>query len=84
MAHLAPVPGRLQVIARRELRRELPEVGASEAGESGGPTFTVLVDYAHTPAGLEVVLGEARRSRPAAGCSASSAAAATATGPSAR
>jgi UDP-N-acetylmuramoyl-L-alanyl-D-glutamate--2,6-diaminopimelate ligase len=45
LAHLSPVPGRLQVIAA--------------AGEGGLP-FTVLVDYAHTPAGLEVVLGEAR------------------------
>ena len=61
MAHLAPVPGRLQVIAapgRRGRRR-----GASR--QSGGPSFTVLVDYAHTPAGLEVVLGEARTLAPA-------------------
>jgi UDP-N-acetylmuramoyl-L-alanyl-D-glutamate--2,6-diaminopimelate ligase len=49
MAHLAPVPGRLQVIA----------APGSRAG-ANGPPFTVLVDYAHTPAGLEVVLGEAR------------------------
>jgi UDP-N-acetylmuramoyl-L-alanyl-D-glutamate--2,6-diaminopimelate ligase len=49
MAHLSPVPGRLQVIA----------APGSTTG-TDGPPFTVLVDYAHTPAGLEVVLGEAR------------------------
>jgi UDP-N-acetylmuramoyl-L-alanyl-D-glutamate--2,6-diaminopimelate ligase len=48
MAHLGPVQGRLQVIA------------APGPAGSDGPPFTVLVDYAHTPAGLEVVLGEAR------------------------
>jgi UDP-N-acetylmuramoyl-L-alanyl-D-glutamate--2,6-diaminopimelate ligase len=46
--HAAPsVPGRLEVVA------------APGAGRT--PEFTVLVDYAHTPAGLEVALGEARR-----------------------
>ncbi len=45
MTHVLPVPGRLQVIA-------------APAGE--GPPFTVMVDYAHTPAGLETVLSEAR------------------------
>jgi UDP-N-acetylmuramoyl-L-alanyl-D-glutamate--2,6-diaminopimelate ligase len=48
MGHLAPVPGRLQVIATPQ----------GEEGDS--PPFTVLVDYAHTPAGLEIVLREAR------------------------
>lgn len=52
MSHLSPVSGRLQVIATPRER--------CEAGPDGGPPFTVLVDYAHTPAGLEVVLGEAR------------------------
>ena len=31
-----------------------------DRGETDRPPFTVFVDYAHTPAGLEVVLGEAR------------------------
>jgi UDP-N-acetylmuramoyl-L-alanyl-D-glutamate--2,6-diaminopimelate ligase len=53
MAHLTPVPGRLQVIA-----------APGGAGGADGPSFTVLVDYAHTPAGLEVVLGEARALAP--------------------
>ena len=51
LGHVSPVPGRLQVIA------------APDPGTGGGddaPPFTVLVDYAHTPAGLEVVLAEAR------------------------
>jgi UDP-N-acetylmuramoyl-L-alanyl-D-glutamate--2,6-diaminopimelate ligase len=43
-----PVPGRLQVIAA-------PGPDAEDVAP-----FTVLVDYAHTPAGLEVVLGEVR------------------------
>jgi UDP-N-acetylmuramoyl-L-alanyl-D-glutamate--2,6-diaminopimelate ligase len=49
LGHLSPVLGRLQVIA-------------APGGRTGvdAPAFTVLVDYAHTPAGLEVVLGEAR------------------------
>jgi UDP-N-acetylmuramoyl-L-alanyl-D-glutamate--2,6-diaminopimelate ligase len=45
LAAATPVPGRLEVVA---------------APGEGGPPFTVLVDYAHTPAGLEVVLAEAR------------------------
>jgi UDP-N-acetylmuramyl-tripeptide synthetase len=55
LAHLRPVPGRLQVVAAAP-------TGRSD-GRRGGerPDFTVLVDYAHTPAGLEVVLAEARR-----------------------
>ena len=51
LASVAPVPGRLQVIA-------------APAAEDRRPPFTVLVDYAHTPAGLEVVLGEARTLAP--------------------
>ena len=55
MAHLSPVPGRLQVIAA-------PGSGSPQRAETSAesPTFTVLVDYAHTPAGLEVALREAR------------------------
>jgi UDP-N-acetylmuramoyl-L-alanyl-D-glutamate--2,6-diaminopimelate ligase len=53
MDHLSPVPGRLQVIAGPQ------QTGA--ANPDAGPPFTVLVDYAHTPAGLEVALDEARR-----------------------
>jgi UDP-N-acetylmuramoyl-L-alanyl-D-glutamate--2,6-diaminopimelate ligase len=45
------VPGRLQVVAS-------PESGATRDGTA--PPFSVMVDYAHTPAGLQVVLGEAR------------------------
>jgi UDP-N-acetylmuramoyl-L-alanyl-D-glutamate--2,6-diaminopimelate ligase len=54
MAGLSPVPGRLQVIAT-------PTALAGQGGPSeDAPPFTVVVDYAHTPAGLEVVLREAR------------------------
>jgi UDP-N-acetylmuramoyl-L-alanyl-D-glutamate--2,6-diaminopimelate ligase len=48
--HVSPTPGRFQVLS-----------APGAAGTAvGSPPFTVLVDYAHTPAGLEVVLGEAR------------------------
>jgi UDP-N-acetylmuramoyl-L-alanyl-D-glutamate--2,6-diaminopimelate ligase len=56
LRHVRPVPGRLQVIAAPAPPD--PSAAAAEAAER--PPFTVLVDYAHTPAGLEVVLGEAR------------------------
>jgi UDP-N-acetylmuramoyl-L-alanyl-D-glutamate--2,6-diaminopimelate ligase len=46
--HVSPAPGRFQVIA-------------APSGAVDTPPFTVLVDYAHTPAGLDVVLREARR-----------------------
>jgi UDP-N-acetylmuramoyl-L-alanyl-D-glutamate--2,6-diaminopimelate ligase len=62
MAHLAPVPGRLQVIAAPGPSAAAADQGAGPAGER--PSFTVLVDYAPTPAGLQVVLGEARRLTP--------------------
>jgi UDP-N-acetylmuramoyl-L-alanyl-D-glutamate--2,6-diaminopimelate ligase len=51
LAHVTPVPGRLQVIATPE---------AEAAHDGAAPPFTVMVDYAHTPAGLETVLREAR------------------------
>jgi UDP-N-acetylmuramyl-tripeptide synthetase len=60
MAHLRPVPGRLEVIAAAPP----PEVAAGDGGKPARPPFTVVVDYAHTPAGLEVVLAEARQLRP--------------------
>jgi UDP-N-acetylmuramoyl-L-alanyl-D-glutamate--2,6-diaminopimelate ligase len=46
LGSVEPVPGRLEVVA---------------APDGGSPGITVIVDYAHTPAGLEVALGEARR-----------------------
>jgi len=49
--HVSPAPGRFQVLSA-------PAGGAGTV--SGSPPFTVVVDYAHTPAGLEVVLKEAR------------------------
>jgi UDP-N-acetylmuramoyl-L-alanyl-D-glutamate--2,6-diaminopimelate ligase len=51
LAQVTPVTGRLEVVAA-------PRLDGAE--EPARPPFTVLVDYAHTPAGLEVVLGEAR------------------------
>ncbi len=71
MAHVAPIPGRLQVIAAPTAEgaaRGIEPTGQYEPRRSGdrgaaafgGAPFTVIVDYAHTPAGLEVVLSEAR------------------------
>ncbi len=64
LAHVTAVPGRLQVIAAPA------DQGRASAGPgratAGRPPFTVLVDYAHTPAGLEVVLREARALVPGA------------------
>jgi UDP-N-acetylmuramoyl-L-alanyl-D-glutamate--2,6-diaminopimelate ligase len=51
LSEVSPPPGRLQVIAAPP-----PVVG----NPPDSPPFTVVVDYAHTPAGLEVVLREAR------------------------
>jgi len=56
LRHVQPVPGRLQVI----VTPPVPGPTSASAETEERPPFTVLVDYAHTPAGLEVVLGEAR------------------------
>jgi UDP-N-acetylmuramoyl-L-alanyl-D-glutamate--2,6-diaminopimelate ligase len=66
MTHLRPVPGRLQVIAAPATTGAVSSagVGGRSEGKRSRPPFTVLVDYAHTPAGLEVVLAEARRLGP--------------------
>jgi UDP-N-acetylmuramoyl-L-alanyl-D-glutamate--2,6-diaminopimelate ligase len=52
---VTPVPGRLQVIAAPPLPADGPLSSDAET-----PPFTVMVDYAHTPAGLDIVLREAR------------------------
>ena len=80
MAALSPVPGRLQVIATGAGRHE----GGGAVPDA--PPFTVLVDYAHTPAGLEVALGEARHAgrRQGAGTRGVRLPGGTATGPSVR
>jgi UDP-N-acetylmuramoyl-L-alanyl-D-glutamate--2,6-diaminopimelate ligase len=56
LALVSPPPGRLQVISAPTS----PSGGSSATADPEAPPFTVIVDYAHTPAGLEVVLGEAR------------------------
>ena len=50
-SEVSPPPGRLQVVA-------VPHGAGGDTADA--PPFTVLVDYAHTPAGLDVVLREAR------------------------
>jgi len=51
LSQVSPVPGRFQVVS-------VPPPVVPD--EPVTPPFTVIVDYAHTPAGLEVVLREAR------------------------
>ena len=52
LADVNAVTGRFEVLAA-------PPADTESASDR--PPFTVMVDYAHTPAGLEVVLDEARR-----------------------
>ncbi|MCL4445383.1 MAG: UDP-N-acetylmuramoyl-L-alanyl-D-glutamate--2,6-diaminopimelate ligase [Actinobacteria bacterium] len=54
LSKVSPVPGRMQVLSGWS------EPGAKEKGVRSQP-FSVIVDYAHTPAGLCRVLDEARR-----------------------
>jgi UDP-N-acetylmuramoyl-L-alanyl-D-glutamate--2,6-diaminopimelate ligase len=56
LAHVTMIPGRLQVIAAPLPGRN----GVVDDGSHDTPPFSVVIDYAHTPAGLEVVLREAR------------------------
>lgn len=54
LAQVSVIPGRLEVITAGLPKERI------KAWDGKSPEFTVLVDYAHTPAGLEVVLSEAR------------------------
>jgi UDP-N-acetylmuramoyl-L-alanyl-D-glutamate--2,6-diaminopimelate ligase len=55
--HVSPVPGRFQVLSAPGAPGA---PGTAAEAAPGSPPFTVVVDYAHTPAGLDVVLREAR------------------------
>jgi UDP-N-acetylmuramoyl-L-alanyl-D-glutamate--2,6-diaminopimelate ligase len=66
--HVSPAPGRFEVLSAPARTGSGGSGGSDGSGGSsdaasgavGSPPFTVIVDYAHTPAGLDVVLREAR------------------------
>ena len=60
-AEAAVVLGVPPAVAAEGLSSATPLPGRMEVVDTGGLGFSVLVDYAHTPAALEVVLAEARR-----------------------
>ena len=66
-AEAAVVLGVPPAVVAEGLSSAMPVPGRMQAIDTAGLGFSVLVDYAHTPAALEVVLAEARRVADAAG-----------------